>query len=279
MTPLIDSHHHFWRYQPREHGWISDDMAGLRRDFLPGDLEREADAVGVQGVVSVQAKQNLEETVWLLKLAEQYQFVLGVVGWLPIASDDFHSTLQRFASTPKLKGLRHVIQDEPDQNYILRPDFNRGISALKNTQLVYDILIFEHHLLQTIEFVDRHPNQIFVLDHLAKPRIREGILNPWQENICELAKRDNVYCKISGMVTEANWRTWSTEALQPYLDVAIDAFGPERLMIGSDWPVCLLATTYAQWFETLRELLSQLSATEQRRILSETATEVYRLSG
>jgi L-fuconolactonase len=273
----IDAHHHFWRYTPEEYGWISGDMAALRRDFLPADLQAAIRTAGIEGVVSVQARQSVEETNWLLSLAEEHPFVLGVVGWLPIAADDFPAQLEKFSTQPKLRGLRHVIQDEPDCNYILRSDFNRGISALKNTQLVYDILIFERQLGQAIEFVDSHPSQLFVLDHMAKPRIRQGILDPWRENIMELAKRGNVYCKISGMVTEADWKAWSNDDLRPYVEVVLEAFGPERLMLGSDWPVCLLATTYARWFGTLSALLNELSPTERRRIMGENAAKVYRL--
>lgn len=276
-TRGIDAHHHFWRYTPEEYGWIRDDMVELRRDFLPADLQNAVRGANIEGVVSVQARQSIEETNWLLSLADRHSFVSGVVGWLPIAADDFPAQLEKFGAQPKLKGLRHVIQDEPDCNYILRPDFNRGISTLKSTQLVYDILILGSQLRQAIEFVDRHPNQRFVLDHMAKPRIRQGILEPWRENITELAKRNNVYCKVSGMVTEADWKTWSKENLRPYVDVVMESFGPERLMAGSDWPVCLVATTYARWFETLTALLNELSATERRRIMGENATKVYRL--
>jgi L-fuconolactonase len=278
MTRRIDAHQHFWRYVPENFGWIGDTMAELRRDFLPSDLETETRAAGIDGVVSVQARQSLEETSWLLALAEQWPLLEGVVGWLPLADDDFPARLEQFSARPKLKGLRHVIQDEPDEQYILRPDFNRGISALQATQLVYDILIFDRHLPQTIQFVDRHPQQVFVLDHIGKPRIREGDLDPWRSHITELAKRTNVYCKISGMVTEASWQTWSTENLSPYLEIVLEAFGPKRLMMGSDWPVCLLATTYSRWLEVVQTLVGRLSAREQQRILGETATEVYRLA-
>jgi len=277
MMQPIDAHHHFWRYSQEEYEWIGDDMASLRRDFLPGDLSLEISAAGIGGAVSVQARQTLEETAWLLGLAEEYPFLLGVVGWLPIAAPDFKAHIDKFASKAKLKGLRHVIQDEPDDHYILRPDFNRGISALRDTRLVYDILILERHLPQAIEFADRHPGQIFVLDHMAKPRIGQGILDPWRKNMVELAKRENVYCKISGLVTEANWQSWSNEDLRPYFEIVIENFGAHRLMMGSDWPVCLVAASYSRWVEALRALLGQLSADEQRRIMGETAAEVYHL--
>ena len=277
MAEKIDAHHHFWRYTPAEYGWIDDRMSQLRRDFLPVDLEREVHSAGFDGVVTVQTRQSLEETNWLLSLAAGSEIVRGVVGWAPIASERFQGDLEVFRQQKKLKGLRHLIQDEPDENYLDRPDFNRGIASLKGSHLVYDILIFERQLAAAIRFVDRHPNQVFVLDHMAKPRIREGMMEPWRSNLSELARRENVYCKLSGLVTEAEWETWSEWDLRAYVEVALAAFGPRRMMVGSDWPVCLLATNYGEWFETVDRLIVSLSATEKTRILGGTATEVYRL--
>jgi L-fuconolactonase len=277
MAERIDAHHHLWRYSPTEYAWIGENMPQLRRDFLVEDLEGELSAAGFAGAVAVQARQSREETDWLLSLAGGSQAVLGVVGWAPIASRQFPVELERLRGESKLKGLRHIIQDEPDENFILGSEFNQGIHAMKDSGLVYDILIFERHLPAAIQFVDRHPEQVFVLDHVAKPRIRDRILDPWQGNICELARRDNVYCKISGMVTEADWSTWTGRDLRPYVDVVLQAFGPSRLMAGSDWPVCLLASTYRKWIDTLQSLVGGLSAAEQDRILGGTATEVYRL--
>jgi L-fuconolactonase len=273
----IDAHHHVWRYSPAEYGWIDDRMRALRRDFLPADLEKELHAAGIAGAVTVQARQNVEETEWLLSLAGTSPFLRGVVGWAPIASEQLPADLDRLCSHKKLKGLRHAIQDEPDANYINRPDFNRGISALKGSGLVYDILIFDKHMSAAVAFVDRHPNQIFVLDHMAKPRIREGVIEPWRNHLSELARRENVYCKLSGLVTEADWAMWSEGGLLVYVEIALAAFGPRRMMVGSDWPVCLLATSYGKWFETVDRLIVSLSATEKMRILGGTATEVYRL--
>ena len=277
MVERIDAHHHFWRYTPAEYGWIDDRMSQLRRDFLPADLEKEVHSAGLDGVVTVQTRQSLAETTWLLSLAAGSEIVRGVVGWAPIASERFQVDLEVFRTQKKLKGLRHIIQDEPDENYLDRPDFNRGIASLKGSHLVYDILIFERQLAAAIRFVDRHPNQVFVLDHMAKPRIREGMMEPWRSNLSELARRENVYCKLSGLVTEAVWKMWSEEDLRKYVEVALAAFGPRRMMVGSDWPVCLLATTYGEWFDTVGRLISPLSATEKERILGGTAIEVYRL--
>ena len=277
LPEKIDAHHHLWRYTPSEYGWIDDRMRTLRRDFLPADLEKEAQAAGIAGTVSVQARQTLEETDWLLSLAAGSPLLRGVVGWAPIISERFPAELERLRAHKKLKGLRHVIQDEPDVNFINGPDFHRGISALQGSGLVYDILIFEKHLSAAVAFVDRHPNQIFILDHMAKPRIREGAIEPWRNQIVELAHRDNVYCKLSGLVTEAVWETWSEDSLRVYVEIALDAFSPRRMMVGSDWPVCLLATTYGKWFATVDRLVATLSSAEKDRILGGTAVEVYRL--
>jgi len=273
----IDAHHHFWRYTPEEYGWMDDSMVVLRRDFLPGDLAAELAPAGIQGVVSVQARQTQEETRWLLDHAARHDFIRGVVGWAPLAQQGIEEVLSELAGNPKLVALRHVVQAEPDDSFILREDFNAGIRTLRQFGLGYDILIFEKHLPQTIRFVDRHPDQVFVVDHIAKPRIREGILSPWRENIRELAKRPQVYCKLSGLVTEADPANWSRSTLAPYIETVLEAFGPARLMFGSDWPVCLLGVTYAGWMELAREAVPALSPAEKARIFGGTAKEAYRL--
>lgn len=276
-TAVIDAHHHLWRYTLGEYGWIDESMQLLRRDFLPADLTVEMATAGVDGSIVVQARQTLEETKWLLDLADQGSAIRGVVGWAPIAGGEFPGIMEQFDGRAKLKGLRHVVQGEPDENYILREDFNSGIRALAGSGLVYDILIYERHLPQTIEFVDRHPEQIFVLDHIAKPKIATGELEPWATRIHELARRENVSCKISGLVTEATWDTWALETLRPYLDVVVNAFGPARLIAGSDWPVCLVAAGYSQWWELLRAYFADFSESERGRIFGGTAGEVYGL--
>jgi L-fuconolactonase len=274
----IDAHQHFWIYNAQEYGWISDSMSVLRRDYLPADLRKETAGVGIDGVISVQARQTLAETDWLLNLADQNKFIKGVVSWVPLVSESVSRDLERYANRPKLKAVRHVLQDEADDNYMLRDDFNRGIRTLKNTGLRYDILVYERHLPQTIRFVDMHPEQAFILDHVAKPRIRENALTPWKSNLLELAKRRNVYCKISGMVTEADHRTWTPQLLRPYLDAALEAFGSRRLMFGSDWPVCLLASSYRRWYQIVNEFAIQLTPDEQDRLFGGTAVEAYGLS-
>ncbi len=273
----IDSHHHFWSYDPVEYGWIDDAMKAIRRDFLPEHLRAEIASVGVDGVVSVQARQNLAETQWLLDFATQNDFIKGVVGWVELVSPTVGAELERFAANPKLKSVRHVVQGEPDDNFILQADFNRGIRELQRFNLAYDILIFERHLPLTIRFVDAHPNQVFVLDHIAKPHIRDGAFEPWHKNLRELAKRPNVYCKASGLVTEADFATWTEPQLQRYFEAALEAFGPKRLMFGSDWPVCLVACGYARWHQLVSGWISNLSPAEQDRILGGTAIEAYKL--
>ena len=276
MSRRIDAHHHLWRYTAKSYDWIDGSMLRLKRDFTPADLSDVMSSARIDGTVAVQARQDLEETRELVSLAEKHPFIEGVVGWAPIASRDFPGLLDDLLSYPKLKGLRHVIQAEPE-DFILRDDFNRGIAEMLSTGLVYDILIYERQLTQAIRFVDAHPNQIFVFDHVAKPRIREGILVPWRAQIHELSMRNNVYCKVSGMATEAAWDSWSEADLRPYLDTVFDAFGPARLMMGSDWPVCLLATEYAQWFSLLDSYIAKMSEDEREQFCGGTAIQVYRL--
>jgi L-fuconolactonase len=277
VAERIDAHHHLWRYSAQEYEWLDESMKSLRRDFLPQDLARVMASAGIDGTVAVQARQTMDETRWLLDLAEKSDVIRGVVGWAPIAGEDFPEVMEEFENRPKLKGLRHVIQAEKDENYILRADFNAGIEAMQGSGLVYDILIYERQLAQTIDFVDEYPNQVFVLDHVAKPLIGQGVMEPWSENLHELALRRNVWCKVSGMVTEADWATWTPEALRPYLDTVVDAFGADRLMAGSDWPVCLVATEYARWFEVLREYFADFSEGEKEGIFGGTAVDVYDL--
>ncbi len=272
---IIDSHHHFWNYTDKDYGWIDDSMSRIRRDFLPLDLKKTINESGVDGVISVQARQSLEETDWLLKMSDENDFILGVTGWLPLIDDCIETLIEQYASHEKLKAVRHVIHDEEDDSFILRKDFNRGIKKLLQHNLVYEILIFEKHLAQTISFVDQHPEQIFVLDHIGKPKIKESILSPWRENVTELAKRENVFCKMSGMVTEADFNLWTPAQLQPYADVVLDSFGAERVMFGSDWPVCLVASEYDQWLNTVKDFTKQLSENERKLILGGNAKRVY----
>ena len=272
----IDAHHHLWHYSAVEYEWINDQMASIRRDFLPADFIDELTVAGITGAVTVQARQTLEETRWLLELSAKHKEILGVVGWAPIASPQFGHSLSALATNPKLVGLRHVVQAEP-QGFLDTKDFNRGIRILRETDLVYDILIFEHQLAEAIRFVDHHPQQVFVLDHIAKPRIAAGELEPWSTQIGELSKRSNVWCKVSGMVTEDSWSNWSIDSLRPYLDTVVVAFGANRLLAGSDWPVCLVATNYIQWWQLLRDHFAPFSADERANIFGATAVRIYNL--
>lgn len=274
---VIDSHHHYWQYNPVEYDWIDDSMKIIRTDFLPEKLEQTIREAGIDGVISVHARQSVEETDLLIEMAHQNKFMKGVVGWLPLIQNDIETYLEKYSGEKILKGLRHVVQGEADPEFILRNDFNRGISLLKKYSFVYDILIVERQLPNTIRFVDQHPDQIFVLDHIAKPIIRKNELSPWKENIQELAKRENVSCKISGMVTEADFTNWTPEQLQPYFNVVLEAFGPDRLLFGSDWPVCLVATSYKNWADLVRETISTFSETEQAKIMGENALMIYDL--
>ena len=273
---VIDAHHHLWSYSAIEYEWIDDRMGALRRDFLPTDFIDELATAGIDGAVTVQSRQTLEETHWLLELAERYKQILGVVGWAPIASPDFETSLETLKANPKLVGLRHVVQAEP-QDFLDGEDFNRGIRAMHGTGLVYDLLVVEHQLEEAIRFVDRHPQQIFVLDHIAKPKIAAAEIEPWRTRIQELSKRSNVCCKVSGMVTEDSWSHWSIESLRPYLDTVVNAFGADRLMAGSDWPVCLVASGYAQWWQVLQNYFANSSNDERANIFGATANRIYNL--
>jgi L-fuconolactonase len=274
----IDTHQHFWRYNPEEFDWIDDSMAALRRDFLPGDLEPELATAGFDGSIVVQARQTFEETRWLLDLAASSSFILGVVGWVDLRSATVRAHLEEFAGNPKLLGIRHIVQSEPDDRFLLQPDFLRGISLLEEFDLTYDILIYPKHLPVAAEFVQRFPRQRFVLDHLAKPPIKSGNLHPWDFGIRELAKSPNVFCKLSGLMTEADWRNWKPEHIAPYLDVALDRFGPDRLMIGSDWPVCKVAASYSRAMNMIREYFEKHPTDVQDAVLGKNALRFWKLS-
>jgi len=273
----IDSHHHFWKYDPSEYDWISEEMKIIKTDFLPEDLKKEINQVNIGGVISVQARQSLAETDWLLEQARENDFIKAVTGWLPLSGKNIESVLETYSADPHLKAVRHVLQGEPD-GYMIRDDFNRGIRLLSKYRLIYEILIFERQLNEAIKFVRKHPKQIFVIDHIAKPRIRDGQIHPWEKNIKEIAKHQNVYCKLSGLVTETDYKNWSEEQLLPYMEISLEAFGPERLMFGSDWPVCLVACSYTRWANIVRQFISKLSLSEQAKILGLNASGVYGIS-
>lgn len=274
---ILDAHHHLWRYSREEYGWISAEMDALARDFTVADLRTTAARCGVTASIAVQARQTVEETDWLLDMADRDDFLRGVVGWAPLAAADVGATLDRWAGRAKLRGLRHVVQDEPDDAFLLREDFNRGVAEALRRGLTYDLLIFARHLPAATEFVDRHPDGRFVLDHLAKPPIAAGQIEPWRADLRELARRPHVACKISGVVTEADWSTWTADSIRPYLDATLEAFGPGRVLYGSDWPVCLLATEYRRWVEVVTDWAGQLSPDEQASFFHGAAEAAYEL--
>ncbi len=277
LDESIDAHHHLWKYSQEQYPWMLAGMENIRRDFLIPELHSVTREAGVTGTVAVQARQTIGETDWLLGLARDNELIRGVVGWVPLIDADVAKHLERFSGNRKLKGIRHVLHDESDDFYMLRDDFNRGISLLNDFGLRYDILIFERHLLQTIQFVDRHPKQLFIVDHIAKPRVKDRVRSSWEAEIAELARRDNVYCKLSGMATEADWKGWTESDLRPYFDTVIAAFGPDRLMFGSDWPVILVACSYKCWADTVRSWIAELSPAEQLSIMGGTAKMAYSL--
>jgi L-fuconolactonase len=273
----LDAHQHFWTYSPTEHTWMTDNMGTLKHDFLPQDLEPLLAGIGFDGCITVQARQNLEETRWLLELAEQHSFIKGVVGWVDLRSDRLSAQLERFASHPKLVGVRHVVHDEVDDNFMLREDFRCGIAQLLDFNLTYDLLLFPKHLPVAVQLAKEFPQQPFVLDHIAKPGIAEGLVSPWREDLQTLANLPNVFCKLSGMVTEAKWNQWRPTEFHRYLDIVLDAFGSSRLMIGSDWPVCTLSGEYEPVMKIVVDYVQRLPLAAQAEILGDNCARFYQI--
>ncbi|ACB74708.1 amidohydrolase family protein [Opitutus terrae] len=275
----IDAHQHFWRYRAADYGWIDDSLQAIRRDFLPADLAPHLSTVGLDGSVAVQARQSLAETEWLLQLAAAHPLVKGVVGWLPLADEGARigALLDRFAANPRFKGLRHVLQAEPD-GYFADAKFNEALEEVSARGLTYDLLIFARQLPTAVAWADRHPSLRIVLDHIAKPVVQGAPPREWREQLRELARRERICCKFSGVVTEVPGWHWTPELLRPYFDVALETFGPRRLMFGSDWPVCLVAADYARWFAFVDDCVRTLSADERAAVLGGTATAFYRLA-
>jgi len=272
----IDTHQHFWRYDPAEYEWIDDSMAALRRDFLPPDAERDMTASRVDASVAVQARQTLEETRWLLELADRHPFIAGVVGWVDLQAPDVDADLERLTRHPRLVGVRHIVQGEPD-DFLERPAFLRGVACLERYGLTYDILVYARQMSAAVTFARAFPRQRFVLDHLGKPDIRGNGYREWRRHFDRLAELPNVCCKLSGLVTEADWTAWTPAQLRPYVDLALESFGPSRLMIGSDWPVCLVAASYDRVIDLVRDAIGEYSVDEQEQILGGTAKSFFRL--
>jgi len=273
----IDSHQHFWIYNPERDRWITDEMSILRRDFLPGDLIPHLQANRIDRSVAVQADQSEQETRFLLALADRHPQIAGVVGWVDLCSSNVNQRLEYFSQFHKLRGVRHIVQSEPDDRYVLRDDFCAGIAALRSFNFTYDILIYPKQLPAAIELVERFPEQPFVVDHIAKPPIRTGAISTWAQHMRRIAQNRQVYCKVSGLITEADWQNWHEENFKAYLDLVFEAFGTERLMFGSDWPVCLLAGPYDRVKALIDHYVEQLSAAQQRRIFGENAIRFYGL--
>jgi len=274
----LDSHQHFWKYDRAQHVWMTDAMDVLRRDYLPGDLEPLLQAAGFEGTVAVQARQMVEETEWLLGLAKQYDFIKGVVGWVDLRSPKLREQLEKVTADPKLVGVRHVVHDEPDDDFMLRPAFREGIAQLAEFNLTYDLLLFPRHLPVAVKLVREFPERPFVVDHLAKPAIRDVGVSPWQEDLRRLAEFPNVCCKLSGLVTEAKWKQWQAGDFHRYLDIVIAAFGTERVMIGSDWPVCTLSGDYASTMRIVTDYAQQFSAPVRNAILGGNCARFYHLT-
>lgn len=270
----LDSHQHFWKYNPTKHSWITDDMKVIQRNFLPDDLLPILVEHKIDGCIAVQADESFRETAFLCDLAEEHEQIKAVVGWADLGSDDLDKDLDQFASQKKLKGYREILQSKP-VDYMLRKEFIRGIEKIGKRGYTYDILIFHNQLEAALQFVKKAPEQPFVIDHTAKPNIKLGIWREWKKEMAPLAERDYIFCKLSGMITEADWKKWKAQDLQVYLDVALELFGPKRLMFGSDWPVCKVAGEYEQVLEVIERFTDKLSKTEKEAIMGNTAAEFY----
>ena len=273
----IDSHHHFWKYNPIEYNWIDESMKSIKKDFLPKDLKPILDSNSIDGSIAVQAHQSEEETLFLLKLAEKFNFIKGVIGWLDIKANDFEERLIFFKKNRLFKGLRHIVQDEKN-DFLLNPEFQNGISKLSKFDLTYDLLIYPKQLYPAIELVKKFPNQTFILDHIAKPNISKKINQEWIDNIKSLSNYQNIYCKISGMVTETEDYKWKIDNFNPFLDIIVNSFGVDRLLFGSDWPVCLLAGKYKDILNIVTNYFKKYSERDQKKILGENAIKVYNIN-
>lgn len=275
MSLYLDTHQHFWKYDPVQYAWIDDNMGVIQRDFLPEDLEPVLKKNGIAGCIAVQADQTENETQFLLNLADGHDFVKGVVGWVDLRASDIEERLAYFSQHPKFRGVRHIVQGESDVNFLLRDDFIHGIRALNSYNLTYDILVFPHQLGAALELVRLLPEQPFVIDHIAKPYINDAFIDGWAILMKAIALHDNVYCKVSGMITEANWANWSYEDIAPYLDVVFSCFGTERTMFGSDWPVCLVAGTYERMMELVQRYTDAFTEDEKKAFFGGTGSKFY----
>jgi L-fuconolactonase len=280
MTPTIDAHQHFWKLDlPFDFRWLDKpDLAPIRRDYLPEDLAPQLKAAGVRRSIFVQTQHNLDETRWALGLADQHDFITGVVGWVDLASKKCEEQLLEFKDNPKFVGVRHITQDEADDDFIISSDVIRGLKVLERHKVPFDLLFYVKHLPHAATLARRLPELPMVIDHLAKPRIKEKHLAGWVEPLRAAAHHENLYCKLAGLVTEAAWGQWTADDLKPFVHAALDAFGPERCMYGSDWPVCELAGTYGEVHDALVDALGPITASERTQIFGGTAARFYGLS-
>jgi len=275
---IIDSHQHFWQLGRFDYPWMNSSLGVLYRDYLPDQLEPLLARNGVVKTVLVQASNSIEESRWLLKLADEYAFIGGVVGWVDLISDDLNRQLDELVSHPKFKGVRHLVESEPADDWLIQPQVLRGLKRLSTYGVSYDLLVHTRHLKHIQKVVDACPDLKLVVDHMAKPPIAKGAIETWRQELGQVAANANIHCKLSGLVTEANWTSWTTDDLRPYVECALELFGSSRLLFGSDHPVCLLVASYERVLESFRELLTELSADEQERIFARNAVEFYRLN-
>ena len=274
---MIDAHVHFWKYNPIKDAWITDEMGLLQRNFFLQDLQPVLHENGVTGIIAVQADQSENETDFLLQLSNKSPFIKGIVGWVDLQNKNLEDKLLHWSEYPVVKGFRHIVQAESD-GFLRKEAFVNGIKLLKSFDFTYDILIYPNQLKEAIQFVNKYPNQKFILDHCAKPCIRDQKINEWKIEIKEIAKNENVYCKVSGLVTEAKWNEWKTEDLYPYLDVVFESFGTDRILFGSDWPVMLLSSTYNKWKNLLEKYMLQFSDEEKQKVFDTNAIKFYNLN-
>ncbi|NOT76485.1 MAG: amidohydrolase family protein [Cyclobacteriaceae bacterium] len=272
----IDAHQHFWNYQPRRDTWITEDMSLLRRDFFPEDLSPILKKNKIEGCVAVQADQSEKETDFLIRCANQHSFIKGIIGWTDFQSPGVQARLEYYYQFQEIKGFRHMLQSESDE-FMMDQNFMNGIQYLEQYNFTYDIVIHAEQLAATLAFVKKFPNQSFVIDHLAKPHIRQQQLKSWKQDLQQIAMHENVYCKVSGLTTEADWKNWKVTDFKPYLETVLEAFGPKRLMYGSDWPVCLLAAEYEDQLAIVKQFIEPLSPSEKKLIMGDNAVRFYHL--
>jgi L-fuconolactonase len=274
----IDSHQHFWNFDPEKFDWITEEMSLIKKDFLPGDLKYILQENNFDGCITVQVEQTEEENDFLLKAAQDNEFIKGVVGWIDLQLENIDERLAYYKQFERLKGFRHILQGEKKRDLMLSPQFKRGISLLSKYNFTYDVLIFPDQLVFAKQLVKEFPKQKFVIDHLAKPYIKDGRIEEWKKDMEAIGSFENVYCKISGMVTEADWKNWKAKDFFPYLDVVVKSFGTNRIMYGSDWPVCLVAASYEQVLDIVREYFSSFSKNEQDLFFGGNAVKFYNIN-